>query len=138
MEQPVGEQAPEDDEEMVPQYQEEFRPEAGQQAEAESEQMPMEMLEPELDHEEYGRPDLLGHGLSEPDPMPQLHPKIKAGVRLAHRGLGHPSRETFIRMLGLGGAPAEALAYARAWRCPTCERCKAPAHQRAAHTHAAE
>ena len=52
----------------------------------------------DMKHEEYERPDLLGHGLSEPDPMPDLDHKIKAGARLAHRGLGHPSNETFIRM----------------------------------------
>jgi hypothetical protein len=123
-EQPTEEHMPVEDEEMVPQYQEDY----GQSAEAEPQDQDME-------HEEYERPDLLGHGLSEADPMPDLDSKIKAGVRLAHRGLGHPANETFIRMLRLGGAPAEAISYARVWKCPTCERCKAPAHQRAAHTH---
>ena len=126
-EQPTEEHMPVEDEEMVPQYQEDY----GQSAEAEPRDQDME-------HEEYERPDLLGHGLSEADPMPDLDSKIKAGVRLAHRGLGHPANETFIRMLRLGGAPAEAISYARVWKCPTCERCKAPAHQRAAHTHTAE
>ena len=134
---PPEEHVPEaDDEEMVPQYQEEY----GERSETEPQNQDQEMWQghEEMNHEEYERPDLLGHGLSEPDPMPDLDHKIKAGVRLAHRGLGHPSTETFIRMLRLGGAPSEALAYARARKCPTCEKCKAPAHQRAAHTHTAE
>ena len=70
--------------------------------------------------------------------LKKLHRLIVTSATYRRSSLGHPANETFIRMLRLGGAPAEAISYARVWKCPTCERCKAPAHQRSAHTHTAE
>ncbi len=38
----------------------------------------------------------------------------------------HPSRNTFVRMLPLGGATPAAPEYAKAWTCPACAACAAP------------
>ena len=52
--------------------------------------------------------------------------KVRQAVRRMHRGLGHPSRTTFLKMLKLGGASKAACSYARAWVCPTCAASAAP------------
>lgn len=44
---------------------------------------------------------------------------VRNEVRKAH-GLGHPSRDTLVRMLKLGGASPEACDYAKVWKCPFC------------------
>ena len=49
------------------------------------------------------------------------------GVRKAHKNLGHPGRESFVRMLRLGGTSEDAISYARVWKCPVCVRCQPPA-----------
>ena len=45
---------------------------------------------------------------------------LRQQVRRIHRGLGHPSRDTMLRMMRQGGAKAEAIEYARYWQCPVC------------------
>ena len=50
-----------------------------------------------------------GSILAQPDPCPDIEEAIKRSVRQAHKNLGHPHRDTFVRMLRLGGAKAEAL-----------------------------
>ena len=55
----------------------------------------------------------------QPDPCPDIDVETKRHVRVAHRNLAHPSRETFVRMLRLGGATAEAIRYAKLWTCTT-------------------
>ena len=76
---------------------------------------------------ELDRPNLLGDERPEPDPMPDVSAQVKEGVKKAHRNLGHPGRDAFVRMLRLGGASAEAIAYAKVWKCPVCLRCQPPA-----------
>lgn len=87
---------------------------------------------------EHERPDLLENAGHEPDPCPDIDPTIKAAVRRAHRNLGHPSRDSFVRMLRLGGAAPDAITYARAWQCPVCLRCQPPLQQLPASRHTAE
>ncbi len=58
----------------------------------------------------------------------QKTPKeTRQAIRKAHHGLGHPSRSTFVRMLRFGGATPVALEHAKAWICPVCAECAAPA-----------
>ena len=47
-------------------------------------------------------------------------------VEKMHRRLGHPSSESLVRMLKVGGAPKEVLDYAKEFRCPTCQSCAPP------------
>eukprot|EP00959_Pyramimonas_sp_CCMP1952_P424587 8893116-Pyramimonas_sp.AAC.1 len=54
------------------------------------------------------------------DIMTNIPRSTRRAVRKAHRGLGRPSRPTFIKMMRLGGAMPNALAYAKHWQCPTC------------------
>ena len=51
---------------------------------------------------------------------------IRNQVRRMHRGLGHPSRETMIKMMKTAGARSEAIEYARRWDCPICQAAMAP------------
>ena len=52
--------------------------------------------------------------------------EVRRSVRRAHRGLGHPSRKTFLKTLRLGSATEAALLYAK-WRlCPVCEASATP------------
>ena len=55
-------------------------------------------------------------------------------MRQAHKNLGHPHRDTFVRMLRLGGAKPEAVTYAKQWQCPICLHSQAPKSQRPAMT----
>ena len=60
------------------------------------------------------------------DIMSKVPKETRQAVRKAHRGLGHPSRETFIRMLRLGGHGAgtticQALAVPNMCRVSTSE-----------------
>lgn len=52
--------------------------------------------------------------------------KQRKAVRKAHRGLGHPSREAFVKMIRLAGAHQNAIAYARKWVCPVCAASQMP------------
>ena len=54
------------------------------------------------------------------DEVKQIPSSIRRAVRKMHRGLGHPSREAFLKMLRLGGASTEAIRYAKIWECPIC------------------
>ena len=58
-------------------------------------------------------------------------PKLEKGslaerLHLVHRRLGHPSAETMVRMLQMGGAGAEVIEQARTLQCPVCQMRKAP------------
>ena len=74
----------------------------------------------------------------EEDPRPEIREEIKKEVRKAHQNLGHPSRETFVRMLRLGGASQEALRYAQQWKCAICARSQPPAQLMPASHHGAD
>ena len=52
--------------------------------------------------------------------------RVRRQVRRTHRGLGHPGRETMLRMMRLGGASPAALQYARVWQCPVCAQVAPP------------
>ena len=52
--------------------------------------------------------------------------KMRRAVRKAHRGLGHPSREVFVKMLRLGQAQKAAIDYAKTWQCPVCAASQMP------------
>ena len=52
---------------------------------------------------------------------------VRQSVRRAHRGLGHPTRKAFLKMMRLGNASEVALEYAKWWKCPTCEASAMPA-----------
>ena len=75
-----------------------------------------------------------GSILAQPDPCPDIEEAIKRSVRQAHKNLGHPHRDTFVRMLRLAGAKAEAVTYAKQWQCPVCLQSAAPKIQRPAMT----
>ena len=64
--------------------------------------------------------------VAQPDPCPDIEEVIKRSVRQAHKNLGHPHRDTFVRMLRLGGAKADAVTYAKQWQCPICLQSQAP------------
>ena len=72
--------------------------------------------------------------LPQPDPCPEIDEETKKSVRQAHKNLGHPHRDTFVRMLRLGGAKPEAVTYAKQWQCPICLQSQAPKSQRPAMT----
>ena len=50
----------------------------------------------------------------------------RKAVRKAHRGLGLPGREVFVKMLRLAGAHQNAIVYARKWVCPVCAASQMP------------
>ena len=52
--------------------------------------------------------------------------EVRQQVRKSHAGLGHPTRETFLRMLRLGGASQAVIEYAKHWRCPVCQESAPP------------
>eukprot|EP00435_Cladocopium_sp_Y103_P057834 s201_g20.t1 len=58
-------------------------------------------------------------------PVPK---EVRRAVEYAHRQLGHPSRDTLVRMLRISGANEDAVRYARKWQCDVCRMQKAPAH----------
>eukprot|EP00435_Cladocopium_sp_Y103_P071921 s575_g38.t1 len=61
----------------------------------------------------------------------QLAPEVQA-VEQAHRQLGHPSRNTLVRMLRLAGATDGAIEHAKVWRCDVCASRAPPKHPTAA------
>ena len=59
------------------------------------------------------------------------HPIPREGqraVEFTHRQLGHPSRETLVRMLRLRGATDDAVKYARRFQCDICASWQPPKH----------
>ena len=65
--------------------------------------------------------------------FPGTHPlSLEALVKRAHEGLGHPSRERFIRILNYSKASKQIIDIARRLRCSVCERFKTPRPSRAA------
>ncbi len=66
--------------------------------------------------------------------LTRVSKEIRRSVRRAHRGLGHPSRRTFTKMLRLGRASPPALLYAQTWICPTCAASARPAEPHHAST----
>ena len=61
----------------------------------------------------------------------ERHPvsmEIQRAVEFAHRQLGHPSRDTLVRMLKLSGANADAIRHARHWQCDVCKMRVIPKH----------
>ena len=112
------------------------QPEEAQQLEEPTSSMPPPPAwedPPEADDEEVSIPLRVETGIiHEPDPCPDIDEETKKAVRKAHRNLGHPSRESFVRMLRLGGTKPDAMRYARLWTCATCAQMKAPSMQRPA------
>ncbi|CAK9114738.1 unnamed protein product [Durusdinium trenchii] len=54
--------------------------------------------------------------------------EVKRAVEFAHRQLGHPSRDTLVRMLRISGANDDAIRHARRWRCDVCRMQQPPKH----------
>ena len=54
--------------------------------------------------------------------------EVQKAVEFAHRQLGHPSRDTLVRMLRISGATEDAIRHARRWQCDVCRMQKPPAH----------
>ena len=54
--------------------------------------------------------------------------EVQKAVEFAHRQLGHPSRDTLVRMLRISGATEEAIRHARRWRCEVCSQQQPPKH----------
>lgn len=54
--------------------------------------------------------------------------QVQKAVEFAHRQLGHPSRDTLVRMLRMSGANADAIRYARKWVCDVCACRQPPKH----------
>ena len=97
----------------------------------------LDALEEELDMEveASGRPPVS----RDPDVEPEqeepaederfpISKEIQKAVEFAHRQLGHPSRETLVRMLKISGANADAVKHARKWQCPVCQARQPPKH----------
>ena len=59
-------------------------------------------------------------------------PEVRAAVEHAHRSLGHPSRQTLIRMLRLAGAVPGAIQHAQQWTCDVCQARAVPKQPTAA------
>ena len=78
------------------------------------------------------------HAQEEPEPAApdgerfSVAPEIRKAVEQAHRQLGHPSRQTLVRMLRLSGATDAAVKYAKEWRCDVCAHRVPPKHPAAA------
>ena len=51
---------------------------------------------------------------------------VRKAVEAAHNRLGHPSRQTFLRMLRLAGSHPLAIRWAKIWTCPICQQRCAP------------
>ena len=51
---------------------------------------------------------------------------IHDAVVKMHQRLGHPSKDSLVRMLKLGGAPKEVLDYAKEYECPVCQAMAPP------------
>ena len=65
--------------------------------------------------------------------FPGTHPlSLEALVKRAHEGLGHPSKERFLRILKYSKANAKVMEIARNLRCSVCDRFKTPKTSRAA------
>ena len=62
----------------------------------------------------------------------QVAPEVRKAVEQAHRQLGHPSRNTLVRMLRLAGATDGAVEHAKLWRCDVCASRAPPKHPTAA------
>ena len=63
--------------------------------------------------------------------FPGTHPlSLAALVRRAHEGLGHPSKERFLRILKYSKASERVLELARGLQCTVCARFKRPAPSR--------
>ena len=58
-------------------------------------------------------------------PIPK---EVQRAVEFAHRQLGHPSRDTLVRMLRLSGATDDAVRYARRFQCDVCASRQPPRH----------
>ena len=56
--------------------------------------------------------------------------KLESLVQRAHKQLGHPRVDKFVRILRLGGASDEAIRIARELECSTCQRTKTPSAPR--------
>ena len=52
---------------------------------------------------------------------------VKFEVRRAHHTLGHPSRNTLLRLAKAAGKSEQVLDYIRHWNCPVCQRRARPA-----------
>ena len=65
--------------------------------------------------------------------FPGTHPlSLQALVKRAHEGLGHPSRERFLRILNYSKANAKVLEIAKNLQCSVCDRFKTQKTSRAA------
>ena len=51
---------------------------------------------------------------------------VKFEVRRAHHTLGHPARDTLLRLAKAAGKSEEYLTYIKYWRCPVCLRRERP------------
>ncbi len=61
------------------------------------------------------------------DILTKVPQQVRRAVRKSHRGLGHPSKQVFLKMLKVGNVSQAALLDARHWKCPTCEASAQPA-----------
>ena len=65
--------------------------------------------------------------------LPRERPfSVRALVKRAHEGLGHPGTDRLVRILRHAGASKEAIEEAKKLKCPTCERHQKLAAPRAA------
>ena len=78
--------------------------------------------------------DQITEELAEPeeDERRAVPREVQKAVEFAHRQLGHPSRDTLVRMLRISGATEEAIRHARRWRCEVCSQRQPPKHPMAA------
>ena len=73
-------------------------------------------------------PPLVMKGGPNPDQRFPVAKEIQRAVEHAHRQLGHPSRQTMLRMLQLAGAAPAAIQHAKQWRCDVCASRAKPKH----------
>ena len=76
------------------------------------------------------------HSLEPEEPrenFPGTHPlSLESLVRRAHKGLGHPGRDRFLRILANSKASPKVLEIAKNLKCSVCEKFKLPKPSRAA------
>ena len=52
---------------------------------------------------------------------PDRRNRLRKEIEKAHKGMGHPNHDRFLRILRLGGASTAVIALAKSFRCPQCQ-----------------
>ena len=100
--------------------------------EAQSPSMPLQLYHVELWANEDEVPEGPAEHSGDPDPEdvaalePSRRRNLMYEIEKAHRGLGHPHKERFLRILRAGQASKLVLALAKTFECPQCREEQRP------------